>query len=75
VNHNTDAVEADKMITLRKRLARSAKARTLLPAVAFFFLASLSAVGGGTIAALCLLPAGLALEAGRSHHDPDESQA
>ena len=38
----------------------------LLPALLFFVCASLSAAGGGAVAALCLVPAGLALDAARN---------
>jgi hypothetical protein len=37
----------------------------LLPALVFLACASLSAAGGGAIAALCLVPAGLVLDAAR----------
>jgi hypothetical protein len=53
------------MITLRKRFTGS-RARTLLPALLFLGAASMSALGAGSVALLCLVPAGLALDvAGR----------
>lgn len=55
------------MYTLRKRLALSGKARTLLPALAFLGAATLAAAGAGTVAALCLVPAGIVLDIGRPH--------
>ena len=57
------------MAIRRKRIALTSRARTLLPALAFLGAATLAAAGGETAAALCLLPAGLALEAGRGHGD------
>lgn len=53
------------MITLRKRLVLSGKARTMLTALTFLGCATLTAAGGEAVAALCLVPAGLALEATR----------
>lgn len=53
------------MISLRKRMAHSTSTRMLLPALAFLACASVSAAGGGVIAALCLVPAGLVLDATR----------
>ncbi|EAQ99483.2 hypothetical protein KT71_17476 [Congregibacter litoralis KT71] len=38
-----------------------------MPALVFFACASLSAAGGGVIAALCLVPAGLAIDAARDN--------
>ena len=55
------------MIKLRKSLAITGRARTLLPALAFLGCATLTAAGGDPVAALCLVPAGLALEATRHH--------
>lgn len=63
------------MITLRKRLILSGKARTLLPALAFLGAATLAAAGGEAAAALCLVPAGLALEAGRAHNSVTRDRA
>jgi hypothetical protein len=57
------------MITLRRRHALGSKARTLIPALAFLGFATLSAAGGGAVAALCLLPAGLVLEIGSDVDD------
>lgn len=54
------------MITIRKRIAGPKAGRMLLPAILFFACASLSAAGGGAVAALCLVPAGLAIDAARS---------
>lgn len=60
------------MISLRKRMTSPRSTRMLLPALAFFACASLSAVGGGTLAALCLVPAGLAIDAVRgADREPD----
>lgn len=60
------------MITLRKRMAGPRSKRMLVPAFLFLAFASLSAVGGGAVAALCLVPAGLAIEATRgSDSDTD----
>ncbi|MFK7831386.1 MAG: hypothetical protein AB8B57_16550 [Congregibacter sp.] len=53
------------MITLRKRMAGPRSKRMLLPAFLFLAFASLSAAGAGTVAALCLVPAGLAIDAAR----------
>ena len=50
------------MITLRKRMAARSSRRMLLPAVLFFAAASLSTVGAGAVAALCLVPAALVLD-------------
>jgi len=50
------------MITLRKRLT-GARAHTLLPALLFLGAASLSAFGAASVALLCFLPVGLALDA------------
>lgn len=78
VNHNTTPVGGtEAMITLRKRLT-GARAHTLLPALLFLGAASLSAFGAGSVALLCLLPAGLVLDAaGRDprpagHRTPDD---
>lgn len=59
------------MIHLRRRIAGPRSRRVLLPALLFLGFASISAAGGGALAALCLVPAGLALEAARhdDHHD------
>lgn len=73
VNHNTNVAEACVMILSRKHLPRTARSRLLLPALAFVAFASLSAAGGGALAALCLLPAGLALEVGKPRDDVSES--
>ncbi|MEO1077949.1 MAG: hypothetical protein AAFY29_00230 [Pseudomonadota bacterium] len=51
-----------KMITLRKRLAGNRARSMLLPALLFLGSASFSAVGGSSLAVLCLLPAGIAAE-------------
>jgi hypothetical protein len=60
------------MISLRKRMTSPRSTRMLLPALVFFACASLSAVGGGAIAALCLVPAGLAIDAVRgADGEPD----
>lgn len=53
------------MISLRKGMTGSTSGRMLMPAIVFLACASVSAVGGGAIAALCLVPAGLAMEAAR----------
>lgn len=58
------------MIKLRKRLRLSTRARTLVAALAFLGCATLSAAGAGTVAALCLVPAGLVLDAGRDSGAP-----
>jgi hypothetical protein len=55
------------MITLRKNLAVTARTGTLLPALAFLGCATLTAAGGDAVVALCLVPAGLALEATLHH--------
>ena len=62
------------MISLRKGMTSSSSLRMLMPALVFFACASLSAAGGGAIAALCLLPAGLVIEAtrGGDRKDPAE---
>ena len=57
------------MISLRKRMEGPSSRRMLLPAFLFLIGASLSAAGGGAAAALCLVPAGLALEAARNAND------
>ena len=57
------------MITLRKRMASRDRARGVLPALAFLACATLTAAGGDAVVALCLVPAGLALEAGRQHYE------
>ena len=51
------------MISLRKRLAGPRSRRMLLPALLFLVGASASAAGAGALAALCLVPAGLAIDA------------
>lgn len=66
VHHNTHPYRARQMITLRKRMTGPRTGRMLLPALLFFVCASLSAAGGGAVAALCLVPAGLALDAARN---------
>lgn len=53
------------MITLRKRFNTKRNRRTLVPAFLFLAAATLTATGSGAMAALCLVPAGLALEAAR----------
>jgi len=53
------------MIPTRKRFGLRASPRSLLPALLFVAAASWSAAGGGALAVLCLIPAGLALEATR----------
>lgn len=53
------------MISLRKGMAVSSSTRMLLPALLFFACASVSAAGGGALAALCLVPAGLMVDASR----------
>jgi hypothetical protein len=63
------------MMVFRKHLSLTGRARTLLPALAFLGCATLSAAGGDTAAALCLLPAGLALEAARWHADDARKRA
>lgn len=55
------------MINLRKRMAGPRSTRMLMPAVIFLGFASLSAAGGGAVAALCLVPAGLVADAVRSN--------
>ena len=63
------------MITLRKRLATKDRARGVLPALAFLACATLTAAGGNAAVALCLVPAGLALEAGRQHFDENRQRS
>lgn len=58
------------MINLRKRMSGPRSRRMLIPAVLFLFCASVSAAGGAAVAALCLVPAGLAMEAAASGSDP-----
>jgi hypothetical protein len=58
------------MITTRKRFGIVSSRRSLLPALLFVAAASWSLAGGGAIAALCLVPAGLALEAARGKDAP-----
>ena len=53
------------MIKLRKPRSSSRSRRMLLPALLFLLGASFSAAGAGTLAALCLVPAGLAMDAAR----------
>lgn len=53
------------MISLRKGMTGSTSGRMLMPAMVFLVCASVSAVGGGAIAALCLVPAGLVIDAAR----------
>lgn len=62
------------MISLRKGMTSSTSRRMLLPALLFFACASLSAVGGGAIAALCLVPAGLVIDAARGGDRKDPAQ-
>lgn len=59
------------MIALRKRMAAPRSRRMLLPAVLFFVGASLSTIGAGTAAALCLVPVALVLDAARSDGQGD----
>ncbi|GEM_PF-5900408 len=59
------------MISLRKRMEGPSSRRMLLPAFLFFLGASLSAAGGGAVAALCLVPAGLAMEVARGSQNDD----
>ena len=54
------------MMTTRKRFGVVTSRKSLLPALLFVAAASWSAAGGGVLAALCLVPAGLALEAARA---------
>jgi hypothetical protein len=63
------------MIKLRKRWALSKRARSVLPAAAFLACATLTAAGGDPVTALWLVPAGLALEAGRQHYDASRGNA
>lgn len=58
------------MISLRRGVTLSRSPRMLLAALAFLACASFSAVAGGIIAALCLVPAGLAIDATRSDAKP-----
>ncbi|WP_439106420.1 hypothetical protein [Congregibacter sp.] len=62
------------MISLRKGMTGSTSRRMLLPALVFLACASMSAAGGGAIAALCLVPAGLAIEAARSNDRRDPAE-
>lgn len=61
------------MINLRRRMAAPRSTRMLLPALIFFGFATLSSVGAGTVAALCLVPAALVFDATRAANDGDES--
>ncbi|WOJ93761.1 hypothetical protein R0135_01010 [Congregibacter variabilis] len=62
------------MISLRKGMTSSRSRRMLLPALVFFACASLSAAGGGAIAALCLVPAGLVIDAARGGDRKDPAK-
>lgn len=61
------------MITLRKRMAGPGSKRMLMPALLFFTFASFSAAGAGAVAALCLVPAGLVIDAARSTESDDDA--
>ncbi|MFK8041184.1 hypothetical protein [Congregibacter sp.] len=54
-------------------MTASTSRRMLLPALVFLACASLSAAGGGALAALCLVPAGLAIEAARGGESKDSA--
>ncbi len=74
VHHNTGASEHSIMITFGKRFRTPRTRRALLPAFLFLAAATFSATGSGAIAALCLVPAGFALELGRED-DTSDGQA
>ena len=61
------------MISLRRRIAGPRTRRMLMPALLFLAFASISAAGGGTIAALCLAPASLVLDAARGGSRDDSA--
>ena len=61
------------MISLRRRIGGPRSRRMLMPALLFLAFASMSAAGAGAVAALCLVPAGLALDAVRCTN-PDDKQ-
>jgi hypothetical protein len=59
------------MTNFGKHIAGPRSSRMLLPALLFFACASLSAAWGGAVVALCLIPAGLVIDAVRGDgHDP-----